>query len=195
MNRRPLAIAVAIVGSVVILLVILLVTGGGAGDSGGPDTDGDAIVDQGPSAPTRPAAADIQEAGVAGDDGELTFTARMGADVPALEDGSLEWRWEIEEGGQQTWLLTGNVALDPTAHLIATQKDYSSSTIDETLPGDIAIDGDLVTVTLRVDELDGFPTIFRWRLLTTLDASRSQARSATAHDQAPDEGSYEFSGG
>lgn len=193
MNRRPLAIATVIVVAVIVALVIFLVSGGGPRESGGDDNEGDVLIEDGPQVPTQPDAADIQEASVAVAGDELKFTAVMASDVPTLDEGSLEWRWELEEGGIQTWILTANVALEPTAHLIATQKDYSSSTIDDTLPGDIAIDGSLVTVTLRVDDIDGFPGTFQWTLLTTLDASRGVARSATAHDRAPDEGAYEFS--
>ena len=194
MDRRPLAAAIAIVLAVVVVLVILLLSGGGSPESGGDDTGDDVVVDSGPRAPRQPDAADIQDASVTLEDGELTFTAVMGTEVATPEDGSFEWRWEIEEGGIQTWILTANVALEPTAHLIATQKDFSRSTIDDSLPGDVSIEGDVVTVTLEVDRIEDFPGTFQWNLQTTLDASREGAGSATARDRAPDEGTFEFRG-
>lgn len=194
MNRRPLAIAIVIVFAVVVALVILLLTGGGSPESGGDDTGGDVVVDDGPQAPRQTDVADIQDASITVEGEELTFTAVMGADVETPEEGSSEWRWEIQEGGIQTWILSANVALQPTAHLIATQKDYSASTIDDSLPGGVSIEGNTVTVTLQVDDIEGFPGTFQWNLQTTLDASREAARSATARDRAPDEGTFEFRG-
>ena len=194
MNRKPLAITVAIVAAVVVVMVILLASGGGDAESGGADTAGDVVVGSGPRAPLAPMAADIKEASIDVDGSELSFAVVMEEEVPDLNGGSLEWRWEIREGGVQTWILTGNLALEPTAHLIATQKDYRSSTIYDSLPGDLSIDGKVVTVTLDVGEIEDFPETFQWTLLTTLDASRGVARSATAEDRAPDEGSFEFSG-
>lgn len=194
MDRKPLAIAVSIVAAVILVFVVLLASGGGGGDTGGDDPAGDVRTSGGPRPPRDVEIADILEAGVSGD-GEIELTARMAGQLPgSLEDGSLEWRWEILEEGRTTWILTATIDIEANASLVATQRDVSRTTIDGSLPGVIEVTDDAVTVLLETDELTDFPDEFEWQLVTSLDASRTQTRSARSTDRAPDEGSFGSSG-
>jgi hypothetical protein len=188
MNTRAVVTFSAIL-VVVVVIIILLVTGGGGAVNADSDPDGDVAVSEGPNAPPDTAVADISSVEVSADQGAITFEAEMASDIPRrVKNGSLAWRWELYEEGQMTWLVTANVDLGPNASLVATQKDYSSSTIDDTLPGSIQVEGTTLRIRVRSNKVKGFPKTFDWLLKTSLDASRTKANSAVAEDVAPDSG-------
>ena len=194
MDRKPFAIAVLIVAAVILVAVILLASGGRGGETGGDDPAGDVRTSGGPGPPRDVSIADILEAGVLGE-GEIELAARMAGKLPAsLGDGSLEWRWEILEQGRTAWILTATIDVEANASLVATQRDVSLTTINGSLPGDIEVTEDAVVVRLETDELSSFPDEFEWQLVTSLDASRTQTRSARSTDRAPDDGSFGSSG-
>jgi hypothetical protein len=188
MSTRTL-IVFGVVLAVVIAIIVLLVTGGGGLINSDNDDTGDVTLSDGPAAPEDTSVADISRVEVNSDNGELTFEVEMESDIPRrVKGGSLAWRWEIYEEGQMTWLVTANVDLGPTASLVATQRDYSSSTIDDTLPGNIKIEESTLRIQVRSNKLKGFPDTFDWLLKTSLDASRTKANSAIAEDQVPNSG-------
>ena len=188
MNTRAVVTFSAIL-VVVVVIIILLVTGGGGALDADSDPDGDVTVSEGPNAPPDNALADISGVEVSADQGNITFQAEMASDIPRrVKNGSLAWRWELYEDGRMTWLVTANVDLGPNASLVATQKDYSSSTIDDTLPGSIEVEGTTLRIQVRANKLKGFPKTFDWLLKTSLDANRTEANSAVAEDVAPDSG-------
>jgi hypothetical protein len=193
MNRRPLMIALLIVGGMVVIVVLLLISGGGGSD-GGDDKSDDVLVEEGPKPPRDTGLADITSATVTADGDELVFTAIAGTEIPSeVADGAIEWRWEVVEGANATWTLIATVDVATHASIIATTRDFSASTVNDTLPGSVETEGRQVTVVLDRSALEGFPSDFEWTLSTTLDASRTNARSARANDRAPDEGSFRFS--
>jgi hypothetical protein len=188
MNTRTV-IAFSAILVVVAVIIVLLVTGGGGGVNADTDANGDVTVSEGPSAPSDTTVADISAVEVSSEKGDITFEAEMASDIPRrVKDGSLAWRWEVYENGQMTWLVTANVDLGPNASIVATQKDYSSSTIDDTLPGSIEVDGTTLRINVRTKKVEGFPQTFEWLLKTSLDGSRTKANSAVAEDVAPDSG-------
>jgi hypothetical protein len=193
MNRRPLMIAVLIVGALVVIVVLLLISGG-TSSNGGDDAGDDVLVEEGPNPPRDTGLADVTEATVTVDGDDIVFTAVAGTDIPSeVPDGSIEWRWEISEGANSTWTLIATVDIEANASIIATTKDFSASTVDDSLPGSVEISGAEVRVVIDRSALDGFPEDFEWTLSTTLDADRTNTRSARANDRVPDEGSFRFS--
>ena len=194
MNAKQLAIVSAIVGVVLIAIIVLLVTGGGPAGQEAEDASGDVVVGEGEGAPELTALADIQEASVYEEASQIVFEAEMGTAIPkTIKDGTMEWRWEVSEGGTLTWLVTANVSVKkPVASVTAQQTGYGSSTIDGLLPGRIDYDGSTITVRLTQPEIPKFPTRFTWNLKTTLDGDRADPASATASDTAPESGLGEY---
>jgi hypothetical protein len=186
-------IALLIVGGLVVIVVLLLISGGGGSD-GGDDKSDDVLVEEGPKPPRDTGLADITSATVTADGDELVFTAVAGTEIPSeVEDGAIEWRWEIVEGANATWTLIATVDIETHASIIATTQDFSASTVDDSLPGSVETSGAEVRVVLDRSALEGFPSEFEWTLSTTLDANRTNTKSARANDRAPDEGSFRFS--
>lgn len=183
---KNLAVALAIVGTIAVI-VLLLATGGGGAGAG--DERGDVSVGDGAAAPRDLGLADIVTATVTRQGDELVFETTLGAALPKrIPKGALELRWDLSEGGDETWIVSANLNLGPTAAVTSQRTNYGASTIDNSLPGSVERDGETLRVTLRPGEIDGFPTDFTWRLKTTLDADRGDVASAVATDSAPDSG-------
>lgn len=164
----------------------------GAGDSGGSTSDpkGDVVFTKGPKRPADVKLADLTRGSIVLEDGAAVFEATVDQNVPdALDGEAIAFRWEIIENGQVTWIVSASVDVERTASVVATQIDYRSSTIDESLPGDLVVEGGTVTVTLETDGLEGFPSAFDWKLQTELDGDRTRSPSAVANDSVPNEGS------
>ena len=188
MKRRALAV---VAGGVLLVaaLIALLVSGGDPAPGTFDDPPGDVVVADGPNPPSDPTLADVVKADVSRDGDELVFHAEMSDDVPArVPNGSLAWRWDVYVGDTGAWILSADLDVGPNASLTSTQTNYGSGTVDDSLPGDIKIEGKSVTITLRPDEVEDFPDQFTWTLGTTLDGDRGNATSALATDTAPDEG-------
>ena len=191
--NRSLLVALG-VGGAVILAVIILATGG-AGPPGSEDATGDVVVSEGERAPEDVGLADVVEATVTRDGGSLVFVARMAADIPRrVRDGSLEFRWDLSESGSDTWLVSATVNISLSAAITSQRTTYGSSTIDDTMPGSVEVDGNTLTVRVDPARIEGFPTAFDWRLRTTLDVERADPASATASDTAPDAGAGRVDG-
>ena len=190
MNKGPSAIALAVAAVVVGVTVWLLVSGGTTPSAD--DPAGDVVVSRGPKPPTSIELADLTRASAEIEERRAIFEATSGADIPtSLDNESITWRWEVEEDGQVTWIVSASVNVERTASLVATQFDHSSFTEDGSLPGHLDVEGNLVRVTLELEELQEFPEEFTWTMTTTLDGDRVIARSAVAEDRVPDEGSLD----
>ncbi len=188
MERRTL-ILLGIVIIAVGVSVILLVTGGAAPEASADDAKGDVKVGRGGTRPKDTSIADIQTATVRHDGSDLIFSVVMVGDIPReFSKEALSWRWELYESDRLTWIVSANVDLGPNVSVVATQKNYSTSTVDDTLPGEIDLEGKTLTVRIRADDVDGFPAAFAWFVETSLDGSRLKATSALAKDRAPDGG-------
>jgi hypothetical protein len=180
-------IVIAVVG-VVAGVIIILATGGGPSTTSG-DPGGDVGVGEGPKPPQETSLADIVGAEVRSEGGELVFEVTVGRNVPKnIPNGALEFRWDVSENGTDTWIVSANLNVGPTAAVTSQRTNYGSSTIDGSMPGSIEIDGDTLVVRVRAAEIEGFPQTFQWTLKTTLDADRTDPRSGVATDQAPDSG-------
>lgn len=192
MNTR----GVIALGAVVLLaaaVIALLSTGGP--NATGSDSNGDVRVGKGRKPPKEVRIADIVNASVIKEGDEIVFQAELDGDVPdELDEGLLSYRWNVEEDGRDTWLVTADVTIETHASLVAQQFDYSATTIDQSLPGAVEIDGDVVAVRVDVSELKDFPASFDWSLETVLDGDRSNTASAEATDRVPDEGVIPFDG-
>lgn len=178
-------------------IIVVLVAGvawllSGAGSSGGSSEDrtGDVTITKGAKPPRDPKLADLTGGSVVpGDDG-MTFDATVDATIPdSLDNGAMTFRWELTERGQVTWIVSASVDVERTASIVATQFDYRSSTIDRSLPGELQVEGDTVTLTLRTEEIEDFPTSFDWVLKAELDGDRTRSPSAVAEDVLPNDGS------
>lgn len=192
---RSLGVAFGIV-ALIVIIVVVLATGGGPSGAGREDALGDVEVDAGPAAPADATPADIAAASVTAEGNELVFVAEMATDIPEqIPDGSLEFRWDIVEGGDDTWIVSAAVGGGrPTAALTSPDSGYGSSTIDDTMPGTIEVDGSTLTVRFDRTKVEGFPGEFEWRLATTLDAKRTDPQSGVARDRAPDSGNGKVDG-
>ena len=193
MNKSFL-VALGIIGAIVVVVAIL-VSGGGP-PAQGEEPAGDVAIHGGPRPPEDTSLADIVGAEVRRDESTIVFEVTMVEAIPnEVPDGSLEFRWDLSEGGRDTWIVQANVNIDrPTAAVTSQKTSYGSSTIDGTMPGTVEVDGETLTVTIRADEIEGFPTAFQWLLETTLDADRANPRSGVATDTAPDSGPGEVEG-
>ena len=180
-------VAAGIVGLIGIVVLILATGGGPSGTS--VDPAGDVAVGEGPKPPQESTLADIVGATVTKDGQELEFEVTLGQDIPnRIPKGSLEFRWDVSENGTDTWIVSANLNVGPTAAVTSQKTNYGSSTIDDSMPGSIEITGDTLVVIVRAAEIEGFPQLFEWTLKTSLDADRADPRSGLAIDQAPDSG-------
>jgi hypothetical protein len=189
MNRGHSLLVLGVIVLVAVAAVWLL---SGAGNSGGSTTDpkGDVDVTKGSKPPSDFKLADLTEGSIVLEDDSAVFEATVDQNVPdALAGEAIAFRWEITENGQVTWIVSASVDVERTASVVATQVDYRSSTIDDSLPGDLVVEGGTVTVTLETDGLEGFPSAFDWTLQTELDGDRTRSPSAVATDSVPNEGS------
>lgn len=186
MSRTAL-VALAIVGTIAIIIVVL--TSGGDPQVGPADATEDVVVGEGTGAPADPGLADIAEASVEKAGDEIVFDVVMAKEVPARGAKEvLSFRWELTEDGRGTWLVTADMGGRPVAAVTSQTSNFGASTIDDTLPGSIEVDGRSVTVTIQAGALERFPTAFGWSLTSTLDADRADPASAVATDRAPDSG-------
>jgi hypothetical protein len=186
-KRAALLLGVAVV--LVAVAIVLLVSGGAEAPSTFDDASGDVSIGNGTNPPKNPDLADVVSADVRREGDALVFHARMDRAIPKrVENGSLTWRWDVYENGTGTWILSADLDLGANASLASTQTDYGSGTIDDTLPGDIEVEGDSLTITVRPAEVDGFPSDFTWTLGTSLDGDRGNPTSAQASDAVPDQG-------
>lgn len=166
--------------------MIFIVARGGSG--AGADPTGDVTQGNGPKVPKDVALADIANAVVSRDGDRLVFEAEMATAVPrTLSNGSLELRWDISENGRDTWIVTASITVDLTAAITAQATGYSSTTINDTMPGEVSLDGKRVLVTIDHGRIDGFPDTFEWQLRSTLDADLRDPASGVARDLVPDE--------
>ena len=190
MNNKQLALVATAVGIVLAIIIVLLVTGGPPTDEIPADAEDDVTVAEGPDAPENQALADVRSTRVYAEDEEIVFEAVMSTGIPkSLRKETMSWRWEVLEGGSETWIVSANVSVgDPIASVLSTQTGYGASTNDETLPGELQRNGNTVSVRLMPSEIEGFPSEFTWRLETSLDGNRGNARSALATDTAPQSG-------
>ncbi|HET7481968.1 MAG TPA: hypothetical protein VFK89_03835 [Actinomycetota bacterium] len=187
MNRRGLVIGFVVAAIVVVAVIVLLATGG---TTSGTDGTGDVKVDDGPHAPRTVQIVDIATTSVHRDGDTITLSATANGNIPrSIANGSLEYRWELGHTAETTeWIVTVAVNVDASASLLATQRDYSSTTINDTFPGDFTIKGARLTVEIDSAQVKGFPTHFDFHVESTLDANRADTRSGLAHDRAPNEG-------
>lgn len=187
---KALWVALTVVAAVA-AVVLLLFTGGGP-STPGRDAAGDVSVATEGDPPKETALADLLASDVTLSDGEAVFEATLGSQVPKkIDDGSLELRWDVVVDGTDSWIVQVNINLGVNAAITSHQTDYGSSTIDETLPGDVAVEGDRITLTIETDRIKGFPTDLRWRLTSTLDGALGDTSSALATDSLPDSGTNE----
>ena len=194
MNKSVLIVA-AVVIAIVGLFAWLLSSGRTTVTARRNDPKSDVIIGKGSNRPRNVQIADIRNVTVRNEDGIVTLEAVMGKPLALrLPQESGVWRWEIYEDGTMTWIVSATVDVGPNASIIATQKDFSATTINDSLPGDVKIAGNKITVTLESGELKGFPQRFETVLKTTLDANRSKASSAVAEDRAPDGGELSVGG-
>jgi hypothetical protein len=190
-NRGRSAIVLAVIVALGAGVVWLLSSGGG-GSGTSRDPKGDVVVSKGPKPPKGKGVVDLRNGAITVEGGTATFEATVDAVIPESGDQeAITYRWELIEDGQVTWIVSANVDVERTASVLATQHDYRSSTIDDSLPGELLVQAETVFITLETDALDDFPSSFDWTLQTELDGDRTTAPSAVATDRIPDEGSLQ----
>ena len=82
MNRKQLLIVSIIVAIVLAVIVVLLVTGGAAPENSTEDATGDVVVSEGDSPPEDVALADIVDASVSEEGGQIVLEATMATSIP-----------------------------------------------------------------------------------------------------------------
>lgn len=189
MNNKQLAIVAGVVAVILAVIIVLLVTGGPPEEELAQDGIGDVVLSDGPAPPKDQSLADVRSARVYFEASQIVFEAEMASPIPKSVKGSMSWRWEILEGGSETWIVSANLTLGPTATVIQQGgEQYGAGTIDDTLPGGIDVTGNRLFVRLNGPEIKDFPTVFTWRLETSLDGDRGDVSSAVASDTAPQSG-------
>lgn len=193
MDRRRFAIVAAVVGVAVAAIVVLLFTGGADPVPMFEDLSGDANIGEGENPPADTTLADILRASVSDEDDEIVFEAQLGSQVPRrMEEGSFGLRWEVHEGGDSTFLVTASLDVGPMASIIGEQNDYGASTLEETFPGSLEVEGDTIAIRIDASEVPDFPDEFAWVLQSSLDGDQGDPESARAEDRAPDSGFGEY---
>jgi hypothetical protein len=173
----------------VIVVIVVILAGGGSPTSDQSDAADDVTITDGTGEPGEATLADITEASVRKDGDQIVFEVTVASDIPRrVRDGNLDFRWDVSEAGEDTWIVAANLNTGPTASVTSLRTDFGASTIDGTLPGSIELSGATLTITLDATKVDGFPTTFEWRLMSTLDGDPADPTSATATDSAPDSG-------
>ncbi len=193
--KRSIAIAASAVIALVLIAITILAGGGDETARVVNDVTGDVRVERGPKAPGDLARADIGRALITSGEDGIELEVEMATSIPSkLATESLEWRWEIYEDDALTWIVVGNVNEGPSASLVATQSDYSASTLDGSFPGRITVNDRTVLIRLDADGIDGFPSAFEWFVTTSLDGDRLATGSAEAADRAPRRGRARLGG-
>lgn len=182
-------IAVAIAAAFIVVLA-------SGGDDDGADPTGDLRYVEGKqprgatSLPIAASIADIVEADVRRDGSGLVFDITTASTIPQiLERSSLELRFDVSEGGRNTWIVSASVNVAATAAVVSQTTDYGSSTIDGTMPGSVEVSGEVITIRLEPQRIDNFPATFDWALSSKLIAFRDITGSTRVEDRFPDEGS------
>jgi len=193
MNRKQLLIVFVIVAIVLAVIIVLLATGGSTPENSTEDARDDVVISEGDNPPEDPSLADIVDASVTDEGGQIVFEATVATEIPDdLGSLGLDWKWELYEGGATTWIVSANLDVGENATVFSPSSGTSYSTIDDRLPGEITIEGATLRLALDTTEIDGFPSDFTWKLTTKLDGAKGEAGSATADDFAPDRGFGEF---
>lgn len=193
MSNKTLVVTLAVLSAVVVGLIVLLVTGGDDTPTGFQDAGNDVSVAGAKPTPENPLLADITDASVYEKDDTVVFEVVLGSTIPAeMPGGAFDIRWDVLVDGRPAWIVGANLDVGLNASILAQQTDYGSSTIDDTMPGEVAVDGDTLTITLRTSEIPDWPESFDWTLTTKLDADRTKESSAIAEDAAPDSGAGHF---
>ena len=193
MSRKQLLIVFIIVAIVLAAIIVLLVTGGTVPENSTEDATGDVVVSEGESPPENTELADIVDARVTDEGGQLVFEATMAAPIPEdLGTQGLDWKWELYEGGATSWIVSANLDVGENATVFSPESGTTFSTIDDGLPGELTLESDTIRIALDTAEIENFPTEFTWKLTTKLDGAKGEAGSATADDFAPDRGFGEF---
>jgi hypothetical protein len=187
-NARAIVIAGSVLAAIAVIIV-LLVSGGAETPNAFDDSVGDVSITNGPKPPEDTAVADIIEAEVARDGDDIVFRATMDAAIPKrVDDGSLSWRWDVYIDGTSAWIVSATVDVERSASITATQSNYGAGTYDDTLPGELSIEGDELTLTIRPGDIPDWPADFSWSLATSLDGDQGDPESALGTDVAPNEG-------
>jgi hypothetical protein len=139
--------------------------------------------------PIAASVADIVGAEVSSRGADLVFRVTTAGPIPeTFERSSLEFRFDITDQEGNGWILSSTVNVSPSAALVSATTDYTSTTIDDSFPGELDVSGRTLTITLDPTRVDGFPGSFEWALTTKLVVFRDLPRSAGAEDRYPDEG-------
>jgi hypothetical protein len=139
--------------------------------------------------------ADIVEADVRREATEIVFEVTVASTIPEeLERSSLEFRFDLSEAGRNTWIVSGSVTVAVTAAVVSQVTDYQSSTIDGSMPGSVAVDGETLTIRLEPQRIDDFPANFEWALTSNLIAFRDIPGSTRVEDYFPSDGTLSFNG-
>lgn len=190
-------IVLAVITLLIGAAVLLLVTGG---DEAPSETARDLTYLQGSAPRSAPgeaqlaaSIADLVSAEVVAEGARtLVFTAEVAAPAPeTLRRSALDFRWEVRGDDRSVWTLTISIDRDAQVALFS-DGGYGSGTIDDTLPGQLTVEGTRVEVRLDVARVEDFPSTFEWNLATTLRAFRGEPDSPRVEDRFPDEGSVGF---
>lgn len=193
MTRSQLRIVLAVIGVAVAAMVVLLLTGGNGEQNAATPAEGtgDVVLGAGEQPPTETALADINQASVtASAEDEYVFSASFGAPVPKKleKQQTFSFRWDITAPDGNAFIVSGNLDVGPNVSIVATQSRYGASSLDDSFPGEMTIEGDTWTITIDGSEIEGWPTDFTWKLKTSMDGLAGDPESALVEDTAPNEG-------
>jgi hypothetical protein len=136
---------------------------------------------------------EVLEAEVTADGTEVIFSARMASPIPRqLDSSSVDWHWEVTGPSGDHWLVSASLNVALSAAVLAEDGSYSSTTIDESMPGSVDTDGAEMIVRLELPGLERFPKSFTWRLTTAAIGDRAEPEASRVEDSIPDEGAIDF---
>lgn len=193
MNRSQLKIVLAVVAVAVGAIVLLLVTGGSDEPAGGvvEEPSGDVVIGEGSGVPSETDLADIQAAKVTSAGGKrFVFSATFGAPIPKKmgKKQTFSFRWDVTSPDGEGFIVSGNLDVGANVAILSTGGRYGASSLDDSFPGKMEINGSTWTVTINGGKIKGWPSDFTWKLKTSIDAVQGDPQSARAEDHAPDEG-------
>lgn len=195
---RVSALVFVVGGSILLVGLVLLVL-----NLGGPNAPaegrGDLTYIQGEADPNRPqqgqlvaSVADVTDAQVKREDDQLVFMAEVATGLPQpLKISALEFRWDLAGDDGSTWTVAATIDKTNQATVFSTE-GFGAGTVDDTLPGGVSVEGDVIEVRINTEEIPDFPTTFDWSLSTNLRAFRHETDSPRVQDTFPDESSLNF---
>ncbi|HVF52552.1 MAG TPA: hypothetical protein VNC78_02985 [Actinomycetota bacterium] len=134
--------------------------------------------------PDLRAIADIRTAEVRQEGDLLVFEAELSVEVPhEVKGGYYDVAWHVD--GTTEWSLTVSIGHEVVGSYVSKSTGGGRSTVTGGFPGEVLVEGRLVTISIDPAQLADFPDAFRWKVTTRLNMGATDSRLAEVYDYAP----------